>query len=152
MHYEYFQSPIGWLRIVENEGSIIEITKSDEPKENNCFNAVTAEAVRQLKEYFEGKRREFDLPLEIRGSNFQQRVYNALMKVPYGSTVSYRQLSRMAGIEKGFQATGQAVGRNPLLIVIPCHRVIRSDGSLGGFAYGEQIKKQLLLLEGGYRL
>ena len=150
-YWEYCHSPLGEILVIAENGLITDIRFADEVKEVRP-NELTAEAVRQLSHYFAGTRKQFDLPLAINGTLFQQRVYNAVMKVPYGSTVSYRDLTIMAGNRRGFQATGQAVRRNRLLIVVPCHRVIRNDGSLGGYGGREDRKKYLLELEGGYRL
>jgi methylated-DNA-[protein]-cysteine S-methyltransferase len=104
-------------------------------------------AQRQLEEYFERRRKTFDLPLLPEGTPFQQRVWKALCNVPYGTTLSYTKLAGLAGNPRAQRATGSANGRNPLPIFIPCHRIIRSDGSLGGYAYGLPVKRFLLDLE-----
>jgi methylated-DNA-[protein]-cysteine S-methyltransferase len=108
---------------------------------------ILAKAVRQLEEYFAGERREFDLPLDRKGTDFQEKVWNELSKIPYGKTVSYKQLARKIKNEKAVRAVGTANGKNPLSIVVPCHRVIAADGSLGGFAGGLPTKIKLLELE-----
>ncbi len=105
-------------------------------------------AQRQLEEYFSGQRQNFSLPLRPDGTDFQCRVWSALLDVPYGSTVSYRDLARQVGSPRGYQAVGQANGRNPLPILIPCHRCLAADGSLGGYSGGLDIKRFLLQLEG----
>lgn len=110
--------------------------------------AVSANVAAQLDEYFAGRRRRFDLPLQPAGTPFQLRVYEALQAIPYGTTVSYGHIARNIGQPRACQAVGQAVGSNPLLILIPCHRVIAADGSLGGFSCGTDIKRQLLAVEG----
>lgn len=102
----------------------------------------------QLKEYFNGERNEFDLPLEIEGTDFNKRVWNELLKIPYGKTISYKELAIRLGDEKVIRAAAKANGDNPLPIVIPCHRVIGSDGSLVGYGGGLKIKEKLLILEG----
>ncbi len=102
----------------------------------------------QLREYFAGERRSFELPLEARGTPFQQRVWRALSRIPYGQTVSYGELARRLGQPGAARAVGLANGANPLPIVWPCHRVIGSDGSLTGFGGGLAIKRRLLSLEG----
>lgn len=107
-----------------------------------------AEAERQLKEYFAGERRTFDLPLAPAGSDFRLRVWNALDTVPYGATVSYRGLAEAAGSPGAVRAIGGAVGANPLLVLRPCHRVIGADGSLTGYSGGLERKRTLLALEG----
>ncbi len=147
----YYKSPVGLLQIVSDGEGITKVSLAYE-EEYAVSNTQTEEAVRQLQQYFSGKRTEFDLPLKIAGTPFQKRVYNALLKVPYGSTVSYKDLTIMAGNNRGFQATGQAVHRNHHMIVIPCHRVISNDGSIGGYTPDINIKKQLLKLEGGWKM
>ncbi|MEU1625994.1 methylated-DNA--[protein]-cysteine S-methyltransferase [Streptomyces sp. NPDC020096] len=107
-----------------------------------------AEAERQLKAYFAGELRDFDLPIAPRGTEFRERVWAALDTVPYGSTVTYRELSALAGSPGAVRAIGGAVGANPLLIIRPCHRVIGSDGTLTGYAGGLDRKRALLALEG----
>ncbi|MCZ6879291.1 MAG: methylated-DNA--[protein]-cysteine S-methyltransferase [Acidobacteria bacterium] len=108
-------------------------------------------AIEQLSGYFEGKRRVFEMPLDLRGTAFQLRVWNELLKIPYGSTVSYGEVARRIGKPRASQAVGAAVGRNPVPIVVPCHRVIGQDGSLVGFAGGLATKEKLLELEGWVR-
>ena len=103
---------------------------------------------RQLAEYFAGQRRDFDLPLEMAGSDFQRRVWQRLLKIPYGQTASYGALARELGQPGAARAVGAANARNPLAIVVPCHRVIASAGSLSGFAGGVAMKRGLLALEG----
>ncbi|MBV9025695.1 MAG: methylated-DNA--[protein]-cysteine S-methyltransferase [Streptomycetaceae bacterium] len=110
-----------------------------------------AEAERQLKAYFAGELREFDLLLAPHGTDFRRRVWAALDVIPYGSTVTYRELSEAAGVQGAVRAVGGAVGANPLLVIRPCHRVIGSDGSLTGFAAGLDRKRALLALESGWR-
>lgn len=103
---------------------------------------------RQLSEYFAGRRRVFDLPLDARGTAFQRRVWDALLEIPFGETWSYAALAGRVGSPLGFRAVGSANGRNPLAIVIPCHRVINSGGKLGGYGGGLPLKRKLLELEG----
>lgn len=111
-------------------------------------NAVLAEAQRQLQEYFAGKRQRFELPLSPRGTEFQRTVWTTLAAIPYGDTWSYRDLARQIGRPTATRAVGAANGRNPLPIVLPCHRVIGADGSLTGFGGGLPTKRFLLELEG----
>ena len=148
IHTETLKSPIGQLVIKADVEAIISIEISD-AKENVRGNEITSEAVRQLKQYFKGVRKSFDLPLKFNTTPFRKRVYEALLNVPYGSTVSYRDLTYMAGNRRGFQATGQAMHFNPIMIVVPCHRVINSDGSIGGYGSHLDIKKYLLNMESG---
>ena len=114
-----------------------------QPEDSDMFNVYP-----QLKEYFSGERKHFDLPLEIDGTEFQKRVWNELLKIPYGRTISYKELAVKLGDEKVIRASASANGVNPLPIVIPCHRVIGSDGSLIGYGGGLEVKEKLLVLEG----
>ncbi len=109
--------------------------------------AVTDEAARQLEAYFAGKRKQFDLPLNPTGTAFQQAVWRGLQTIPYGETRSYRQVAQLVGNAGASRAVGMANNKNPILIVIPCHRVIGSDGALVGYAGGLEVKKKLLALE-----
>ncbi len=102
----------------------------------------------QMKEYFNGERKEFDLPLEIEGTEFQKKVWDELVRIPFGTTISYKELAARLGDEKVIRVAASANGANPLPIVIPCHRVIGSDGSLVGYGGGLKIKEKLLYLEG----
>lgn len=101
----------------------------------------------ELSEYFDRRRRYFTFPLEIHGTLFQKRVWLELQKIPYGRTSSYKEIGRNIGCVKGLRAVGTAIGRNPLNIVIPCHRILRHDGSLGGYAGGVETKRHLVTLE-----
>lgn len=144
-------TPIGKLRIVANgaglkaikfEDNTAKVTKSD-PKDD-----LLAMAVQQLQEYFEGDRKTFDLPLAPAGTDFQLRVWRALQTIPWGRVCSYADIARAIDKPTAVRAVGAANGRNPLPIIVPCHRVIGSDGSLTGFAGGLDMKRQLLDLEG----
>ena len=113
---------------------------------------IVADAFNQLSEYFKRKRKSFNLQLEIIGTEFQKKVWNELSKIPYGETISYNQLAIKLGDKKSIRAAASANGANPLPIVIPCHRVIGSDGSLVGYGGGLDVKKKLLELEGNWSL
>lgn len=108
---------------------------------------ILARAVRQLEEYFDGRRREFDLPLEAEGTEFQKRVWRELSRIPYGKTCTYRDVAKRIKQDKAVRAVGTANGRNPLCIIVPCHRVIASGGGLGGYTAGLEIKQKLLDIE-----
>ena len=146
INHSYYDSPIGLLEITADSEKVLSIIAVREKREDTS-NALTRKTEEELKEYFSGLRRVFSVPVEINGTPFQKKVYNALVRIPYGKTVSYGKLAELAGSPKASRAVGQAVHRNPLLILVPCHRVISADGSLGGFALGTDIKKQLLKLE-----
>lgn len=106
-------------------------------------------AAGQLEEYFNARRRAFQLPLDLRGTPFRQRVWNALIEIPYGETRSYAELARSIGEPKAFRAVGAANGANPIAIIVPCHRVVSSGGGLGGYGGGVPLKQRLLALESG---
>lgn len=134
------------LHLVEFHASRHPHPRADDWQEGD--NAVLAETRRQLDEYFAGDRRSFDLPLAPRGTVFQVQVWNTLATIPYGETISYAQLASRVGKPTAMRAVGAANGRNPLPIVLPCHRVIGADGSLTGFGGGLPTKAFLLHLEG----
>jgi O-6-methylguanine DNA methyltransferase len=108
----------------------------------------TRRYAREMEEYFAGKRREFSFPLDLRGTDFQKRCWEALLGIPYGETKSYAEIARAVGRPGAFRAVGQANHRNPVAIVVPCHRVITSQGGLGGYGGGLEVKRHLLRLEG----
>ncbi|MDR3340457.1 MAG: methylated-DNA--[protein]-cysteine S-methyltransferase [Candidatus Symbiothrix sp.] len=150
----YYQSFVGTLEITAGEEAVtgIRFIKNHQTGENArevAASPVMQETCKQLDEYFAGKRRAFDLPLAPSGTDFQQKVWRQLQQIPYGKTISYAQLADATGNPKACRAVGSANGKNPLAIVIPCHRVIASDGGLGGYAYGLAVKKDLLELETG---
>ena len=117
---------------------------------NDSDHPVIREATRQVQEYFEGRRRQFTTPLDLEGTDFQLRVWQALQTIPYGETRSYRWLASAVDCPRGYQAVGQANGANPVCVIVPCHRVINSDGGLGGYAGGIDTKRALLQLEAIY--
>lgn len=142
-------SPIGKLEIHGNESGILNIQFSDS-KEIAVSKTIPSElkaVVTQLKEYFNGERTEFTIKLSPKGTDFQKKVWNELLKIPYGKTVSYQQIANQLENPKVIRAAASANGKNPIPIIIPCHRVIGSDGSLTGYAGGLQRKKLLLELE-----
>lgn len=148
--YGWCHLPIGWVRIVEQEGWILEIYTVDKIEENIQkveYAPAIQETIRQLEEYFEGKRQEFDLPLAPAGTPFQKKVWAALQTIPYGETRTYGQIACQIGNPKACRAVGMANHRNPLLIVVPCHRVVGADGTLTGYAAGLERKQMLLELE-----
>lgn len=114
---------------------------------DNHVDALLRAASQQLTEYFQGKRRSFDLPLDLRGTPFQRRVWDQLRRIPYGLTRSYGQVARAIGKPGAARAVGQATGANPVPIVVPCHRVIATGGGLGGYGGGLRLKRFLIALE-----
>lgn len=151
MNVEYMKTPLGTLRIQEQEGKLtgIHLLTDGESKGVEQPSELTREAAKQLLEYFRGKRTEFDLPLDFsKGSPFMREVWKQMAQIPYGKTISYGELAEKAGNKKACRACGTAVGRNPFIIVVPCHRVIKGDGSIGGFAPGVDKKRILMNVEG----
>ncbi|MEF2781671.1 MAG: methylated-DNA--[protein]-cysteine S-methyltransferase [Clostridium sp.] len=144
MFYQYLNSPIGFIKITANNEAINEVIFVENEKEDNP-NALTQEVTNQLMEYFEGKRKVFNLPLSPIGTSFQQAVWEALCSIPYGETRSYGEIAKMIGNPKASRAVGMANNRNPISIIIPCHRVIGASGKLVG--YGGGINKKIYLLD-----
>lgn len=144
MFYQYLNSPIGFIKITVNNEAINEVIFVENEKEDNP-NALTQEVTNQLMEYFEGKRKVFNLPLSPIGTSFQQAVWEALCSIPYGETRSYGEIAKMIGNPKASRAVGMANNRNPISIIIPCHRVIGASGKLVG--YGGGINKKIYLLD-----
>ena len=153
MHYTYHDSPIGPLLLAGQEGELTAIRfpaggEREPPKAGWTPEDVPFDDVkRQLDGYFAGSRRRFDLPLAPAGTAFQRQVLKALQAIPYGETRSYKQVAEAIGKPRAVRAVGAANARNPIPIIIPCHRVIGSDGSLTGFGGGLDAKRQLLALE-----
>ena len=139
-------TPLGIISLYANEDCLFEIAFGK--CRETAANAVIMQAAEQLSEYFEKKRTKFELPLEISGTDFQKRVWQELLKIPYGTTISYAELAERAGNKKACRAAGSANGKNRLPIVIPCHRVISSDGKIGGYSGGLFVKRMLLEIEG----
>lgn len=146
MHTVFMQSPIGVIEIVGNSEGVSSILFKDDvslaisetiPKELN-------DVVTQLQEYFEGKRSTFNMKISPKGTDFQKRVWNELLNIPFGKTLNYQQIANKLGDPKVIRAAASANGKNPISIIIPCHRVIGSDGSLTGYAGGLHRKKWLL--------
>ena len=146
----YYHSPVGWLRITTDNSHVLRIAfvpgagTGTAPFEQP---PILRETIQQLAEYFAGQRSAFELPLRPAGTPFQQTVWRALQTIPYGQTISYRELARRVGKPKAYRAVGNANGKNPIPIIIPCHRVIQSNGALGGYSSGLHIKQFLLELE-----
>jgi methylated-DNA-[protein]-cysteine S-methyltransferase len=149
-------SPVGQLKLVASEAGLAAILwENDNPRRVPLGEVVASdsdpvllETERQLREYFAGRRQEFALPLDFRGTEFQRRVWSALLTIPFGETRSYAQIAQQIGCPAAVRAVGAANGRNPLSIIAPCHRVVGSNGKLTGFAGGLETKAKLLSLEG----
>lgn len=149
--YEVYQLSIGLVLIAEKDGFITEVEPFKEEKPFDGVReetALTKEAFRQLDEYLAAKRKEFDLKLNPVGTEFQKKVWNALLEIPYGETCSYKDIAIAIDNPKASRAVGLANNRNPISFIIPCHRVIGANGSLVGYGGGLELKKKLLKLEG----
>ena len=148
LHYAYMATPVGMLTIAEEDGFITNIAFGQRTFDGILGeNALICKAKAQLEEYFAGTRKDFDLPLDMKGTDFQKRVWSALTAVPYGRTASYKDIARMVDSPKGFRAVGMANNRNPIVIVVPCHRIVGANGSMTGYAGGIEAKEFLLELE-----
>jgi methylated-DNA-[protein]-cysteine S-methyltransferase len=153
--YTHIESPVGRLLLAGNPDGLRSVSfavskRAETPQENWTEDkAAFPEVIRQLRAYFAAELREFDLPLAMDGTQFQLRVWRALQEIPYGGTTSYGQLAAKIGNPKAMRAVGLANGRNPIPIIVPCHRVLGSDGSLTGFGGGLENKQKLLALEKG---
>jgi methylated-DNA-[protein]-cysteine S-methyltransferase len=135
---------LGITQITGDENGIAVISVSDEGEVSTDIPSVLQEAVIQLNDYFEGKRTSFDFKLNPRGTEFQQKVWKGLLEIPFGKTMSYLDLSKKLGDVKAIRAVASANGKNPLWIVVPCHRVVGTDGSLTGYAGGLWRKKMVV--------
>ena len=151
-HYFEYNSPVGAIRIIENGKAITSLkfvvnnpNPPSDAKEKET--PLIKEVIQQLSEYFADKRTVFDVPVETQGTDFQKQVWQALCTIPYGETRSYKQIAAIAKCPKSARAVGMANNRNPISIIIPCHRVIGANGSLTGYASGLPIKQKLLQLE-----
>ena len=156
LSYKEMESPVGKLKLVANANALVAILW-ERQRPNRIKLAmlkcdpqqpILLETERQLEEYFAGTRNEFNLPLEPAGTEFQKKVWQALREIPFGQTRSYLDLAKSIGSGKAVRAVGAANGKNPLSIVVPCHRVVGTDGALTGFAGGLEVKARLLAHEG----
>lgn len=155
-----FASPIGLLSMKEEDGFITELSLLEAAKapgsgkpcpplsDSGPETELSKRTQEQLAQYFAGKRKTFELPVFYRGTPFRQRVWDALCTIPYGQTRSYQDIAKLIGSPKAVRAVGQANHDNPLLILVPCHRVIRKNGDIHGYACGDAVKEFLLKLEG----
>ena len=145
-----FDSEIGKLWLAEEDGALTDISFAADIKGKFLTESspLLQQAACQLQEYLRGDRQDFSLPLALQGTPFQQRVWQALLQIPYGQTRTYGQIAQMIGSPKACRAVGMANHNNPVAIVVPCHRVIGADGSLTGYSAGVSLKKKLLELEG----
>ena len=148
MIFQYsYETKLGSVTFVEEDGALLAITTHLTYEGKRIETPLIKEAYKQLSEYLKGERKCFDLPFNPRGTEFQRQVWKALCDIPYGETRSYKQIAEAIGNPKAVRAVGMANNRNPLLIVVPCHRVIGANGKLVGYAAGIEKKEFLLKLE-----
>jgi len=142
----FYKSPIGYLKVSSEDDSIVSADFVDRaPRNRQVINGVLKECVKQLDEYFDGNRKVFDLKLKLNGTPFQKKVWSQLQKISHGETKSYQDIARKVGDVKAVRAIGMANNRNCITVIVPCHRVIMKDGSLGG--YGGKVWRKKWLLE-----
>lgn len=148
MNYCYFDSPIGVLTLVEYDGALVGLRFGKKPEGENGETELIKTVKAELSEYFAGERKSFDFPIDfIAGTEFQRKAWKFLLTVPYGTSAAYGDVAAAAGNAKAVRAAGNAVGKNPIAIVVPCHRILAKGGALGGFTGGMEKKKFLLALE-----
>ena len=149
MEFYRFDTSFGPMALGEEEGAIVRLYLPNSPTPRLMSHAtpLLAEGERQLAEYFAGERGRFDLPLNLKGTPFQQKVWRALLGIPYGQTRTYGDIARAVDSPRGFRAVGMASNRNPIPILVPCHRVVGAGGALVGYAGGLELKAALLALE-----
>lgn len=149
INYFCYDTEIGTIKISEKEGKIIGLVFSDSKKENEIEKETDyiRRTYLQLKEYLSGKRKSFDIEIEMIGTEFQKKVWKELLNIPYGETRSYKDIATAIGNKKACRAVGNANNKNPIAIIVPCHRVVGSNGSMTGYAGGIDIKEKLLKIE-----
>ena len=155
LYFKYMDSPVGQLQLVAHDHALVAVKwDNEDPKRlrlaslsEHVTHPVLLKTEQQLREYFQGQRQVFDLPLDLDGTLFQQQVWQALQHIPYGQTRSYKEIAEQIGNVKAVRAVGAANGKNPISIIVPCHRVIGASGKLVGFAGGLDYKQTLLSLE-----
>ncbi len=143
----YQHTPIGLVQITEEDEKIISLSFIKFKQHAEDASMILQEAKWQLEAYFDGKRKSFNLPLGFSCSDFHKEIYASLLNVPYGTTLSYKELATLAGNPKASRAVGTAMAHNPLPLFVPCHRVLKSDGSLGAYSGGEGVKSKQWLID-----
>ena len=144
-HIAYYHSPIGFIELVEEDGYLTVASFMDEQKNNaTAITPLLEKSIQQLDAYFAGKLKQFELPLRPAGTAFQQSVWDQLVQIPYAETITYLHMAKRLGNVKAIRAAASANGKNPLAIIIPCHRVVGADGKLTGYAGGLHRKQWLL--------
>jgi len=148
VYFDYYDSPIGLIEIAGTSTAVVALNFVEERCLEGASHPLVAEAVRQIDAYFEGKRREFEIEMALDGTDFQQQVWRQLRTVPYGCVASYQDIAKGVGRPTAVRAVGAANGRNPVAIMVPCHRIIGKNGHLIGYGSGLWRKKWLLKHEG----
>lgn len=146
MNYSCLQTPWGTWQVTASETGVTGVWSAFTSK-SETGSRLTAQAVQELTEYFAGMRKSFSVPLDLQGTAFQQQVWRELRNIPWGETRSYSEIAQAIGRPRAVRAVAQAIGKNPCLILVPCHRVLGRDGSLTGFSAGLALKESLLYLE-----
>jgi methylated-DNA-[protein]-cysteine S-methyltransferase len=148
LYCTYYESPVGLIELTATGKGVSSLYFTERIHKASSLNKILTCCKKQLDEYFNEGRKEFSLPLDVEGTDFQKKVWNELLKIPYGKSISYIQLARRLGDEKLIRAVGTANGKNPVSIIVPCHRVIGSNGGLVGYGGGLYKKRWLLEFEG----
>ena len=144
MFVDFYQSPLGFLKIQTNDTHVLHVDFVNKKSSQPLGGKIGKNCQKQLEDYFSGKRKQFDLPLFWEGTSFQKDIWQALTGIPFGKTATYKEIAELVGNPKATRAVGQAINRNPIGIIVPCHRVIGSNGSLTGYADGLWRKTWLL--------
>ena len=147
MEKSYYKSPIGVLEIICEKGALISLKLVENADKSDNVTALINKIKIQLNEYFLGKRKIFDIRLKPKGTEFQKRVWEKLQRIQYGETKSYSEIAAIVGNKNAQRAVGYACNKNPIMIIIPCHRVISKNGKIGGYVYENSIKQKLLEIE-----
>ena len=147
MEKYYYKSPIGILEIICEKDYLVSLKLVAQIGQSGKETPFVRRIMTQLEEYFSGKRESFDIKINPTGTDFQKKVWAGLLKIPYGETKSYSDIAAAVGNKNAQRAVGSACNKNPIMIIIPCHRVVSKNGNSGGFAYGTAIKEKLLKLE-----
>ena len=148
----YYKSPIGVLKISCENNCLVSLKLVQKVCKSDVETSFSSNIKTQLEEYFSGKRQNFDIKINPSGTDFQKQVWNQLLKIPYGKTKSYSEIAEEIGNGNAQRAVGSACNKNPVIIIVPCHRVISKNGDIGGFAYGTGVKNILLNIESGYAI
>lgn len=140
-----YKSIYGFIKIIEENGAIVYLKIEEDELVEKEGSPLTKLSYMQVEEYFKGIRKSFDLPIKLNGTSFQLKVWSELLKIPYGEVITYKELAERIGKPKAFRAVGNANNKNPITIIVPCHRVVRSDGQIGGYSSGGTFVKEKLL-------